>query len=126
MLNPKIKNIKQEIEVLDNKLAELKRLSSYANPSWFHTLAAHRLIQSGVQGGIGFAAGGVVGAAALPAAAAGASRALASPTTQRIIAGQTKPQTAARQFLQADATGRIEDILARSIGRTGMFTGAQQ
>lgn len=125
MLNPKIKNIKQEIEVLDNKLAELKQLSSYANPSWFHTLAAHRLIQSAMQGGLGFAAGGVVGAAAFPVAAAGASRALASPTTQRFVAGQTGPQTAVRQFLQADATGRTEDILARSIGRTGLFTGAQ-
>jgi hypothetical protein len=29
-------------------------------------------------------------------------------------------------MLQADATGRTADILARSIGRTGLLTGGQQ
>jgi biopolymer transport protein ExbB/TolQ len=121
--NPKIAQMKKEVADLEEKLAELSRLSTYKNPSWFHTLAAHRLLQSGTQIATGATLGGGVGAVGLPVAAAVAGRALASPTVQRIVAGQTAPQMGLQRMLQADATGRTADILARSIGRTGMLTG---
>lgn len=112
-----LKNAKEaEIKQLQSQLDELKQLRSPQNPSWFHTLAATGILGATV--GTGFqaaslATGGVLG------------RTLASPAVQRVVAGQTGPQMATQRFLQSDATGRTADILARSIGRTGMMTGGQ-
>ncbi len=112
-----LKNAKEaEIKQLGSQLDELKQLRSPQNPSWFHTLAATGILGATV--GTGFqaaslATGGVLG------------RTLATPTAQRVMAGQTGPQMATQRFLQSDATGRTADILARSIGRTGMMTGGQ-
>jgi len=108
-----------EVASLKSQLDELKQLRSSQNPSWFYTLAATGILA-------GFTTGGALGAGAGLAAAAGAGRILAAPTAQRIVAGQTAPQMGVQKMLQADATGRTADILARSIGRTGMLTGGQQ
>ena len=106
-----------EVKQLKSQLDELKRLRSPQNPSWFHTLAA-----TGILGKItatGFQAASLVTGGAL-------GRAMATPTAQRIVAGQTAPQMATQRLLQADATGRTADILSRSVGRTGLLTGGQQ
>ena len=108
-----------EVASLKSQLDELKQLRSSQNPSWFYTLAATGILA-------GFTTGGALGAGAGLAAAAGAGRILAAPTAQRIVAGQTAPQMGVQKMLQADATGRTADILARSIGRTGLLTGGQQ
>jgi len=108
-----------EVAALKSQLDELKQLRSSQNPSWFYTLAATGILA-------GFTTGGALGAGAGLAAAAGAGRVLATPTAQRIVAGQTAPQMGVQRMLQADATGRTADILARSIGRTGLLTGGQQ
>ena len=125
-----IVKINDEIKMLDDRLAQLKTLSATANPSWFHTMAAHSLLGTLVKGATlgtaGTVLGGHVAGVALPAGAYALGRGLASPTGQKIVAGQTAPQMATQRFLQADATGRTADILARSIGRTGMLTGGQQ
>lgn len=108
-----------EVAALKSQLDELKQLRSSQNPSWFYTLAATGILA-------GFTTGGALGAGAGLAAAAGTGRVLATPTAQRIVAGQTAPQMGVQRMLQADATGRTADILARSIGRTGLLTGGQQ
>jgi hypothetical protein len=108
-----------EVASLKSQLDELKQLRSSQNPSWFYTLAATGILA-------GFTTGGALGAGAGLAAAASAGRVLATPTAQRIVAGQTAPQMGVQRMLQADATGRTADILARSIGRTGLLTGGQQ
>lgn len=130
LADPKIKNMENEIQILDDRLATLKQLSATENPSWFHTLAAHSMIGGVIRtlglGTAGAMTGGLGGAVAIPAAAYGLSKGLATPTGQRILAGQTRPQMTTQRLLQADATGRTADILARSIGRTGLLTGGQQ
>jgi len=108
-----------EVASLKSQLDELKQLRSSQNPSWFYTLAATGILA-------GFTTGGALGAGAGLAAAASAGRVLATPTAQRIVAGQTAPQMGVQRMLEADATGRTADILARSIGRTGLLTGGQQ
>jgi hypothetical protein len=125
MNKPEINKITQEIEDLDNKLIELKQSRSSEKPSWFHALAAHSILGSVIGFGAGVG-GAATGAIVVPAAAYGLGKGLASPTGQRILAGQTAPQMATQRLLQADATGRTADILARSIGRTGLLTGGQQ
>jgi hypothetical protein len=106
-----------EVTALKSQLDELKRLRSPEHPSWFHTLAATGIL--GKLTGTGLQAGSLVTGGAL-------GRTLATPTAQRIVAGQTAPQMGVQRMLQADATGRTADILARSIGRTGLLTGGQQ
>jgi len=106
-----------EVAALESQLDELKSLRSPENPSWFHTLAATGIL--GKLTGTGLQAASLVTGGAL-------GKALAAPTTQRIVAGQTAPQMGVQRMLQADATGKTADILARSIGRTGMLTGGQQ
>jgi hypothetical protein len=117
------KNAKEaEIKQLTSQLEELKALRSPQNPSWFHTLAATGILAAGATAGN--VIGGPIGAGAGLAAAAGLGRAMATPTAQRIVAGQTAPQMAIQRMLQADATGRTADILSRGAGRPiGMLTG---
>ena len=118
------KNAKEaEIRVLESQLKDLKQLRSPQNPSWFHTLAATGILAA-VGGGLGFGAG-PIGTAAGVAAGAALGRGLAMPTAQRIVAGQTAPQMAAQRALTSDAAQITSDILSRSIGRTGLLTGAQ-
>lgn len=112
-----------EIKQLSSQLEELKRLRSPQNPSWFHTLAATSILATAATaGGV---VGGPVGAGAGLAAAAGLGRALATPTAQRVVAGQTAPQMAAQRAIapRADDLALTADILSRSIGRTGLLTG---
>ena len=129
---PEIKAMKDEVKMLGQRLAQLKQLSATQNPSWFHTMAASQMLK-GFLGSVapvtGFAIGGPAGAAlgtaATVAGTYGLGRGLATPTGQRLMAGQTRPQMATQRLLQADATGRTADILSRSVGRVG-GTGATQ
>ena len=114
-----------EVAALKSQLDELKRLRSPQNPSWFHTLAATGILASVATGGGAFVAG-PAGAGIGLATGAALGRAMATPTAQRIVAGQTAPQMGVQRMLQADATGRTADILSRSVGRTGLLTGGQQ
>ena len=47
------------------------------------------------------------------AVALGGARALASPSAQKIVAGQTGGQEAIQRMLNSDVTGRTSDILGR-------------
>jgi hypothetical protein len=111
--------VSQEIRILEKNLKELEQLRSPKNPSWFHTLAATGVLASLV--GAGFRASSIATGGAL-------GKALATPTAQKIVAGQTAPQMAVQRMLSADATGRTADLLSRSVGRpvglggVGMFT----
>ncbi len=118
------KNAKEaEIKVLESQLKDLKQLRSPQNPSWFHTLAATGILAA-VGGGLGFGAG-PIGTAAGVAAGAALGRGFATPTAQRIVAGQTAPQMAAQRAIKSDTAQLTADILSRSIGRTGLLTGTQ-
>jgi len=123
--NPRIINAKQELDSLEKELAKLSKLSSSKNPSWFHTLAAHNMLsQVGAVGGIGYLAGGPVGAGVAAFGSYGLGRGLASQGGQKLLAGQTGAQQGIQRMLQSDMTGRTADILARAGGK-GMFTGQQ-
>ena len=63
------------------------------------------------------------GAALTAAGAFGLGRTLATPTAQRVIAGQTPTQQSIQSMLQADRTGRTAELLQRAGGVTGARTG---
>lgn len=125
--NLRKEQVTQEIGILEKNLKQLEELKSPQNPSWFHTLAATGVLASLT--GTGFVTGGALGAGAGLLSASALGRGLATPTAQRIVAGQTAPQMAVQRMLKSDATGRTADILSRSVGRpvgvssAGMFTG---
>ena len=59
------------------------------------------------------------------AVALGGARALASPTAQKIVAGQSRGQEAVQRMLNSDITGITSDILGRAggaVGARGMLT----
>lgn len=111
-----------EIKQLESQLDELKRLRSPQNPSWFHTLAATGIL-TGLTTGGGALLGGPFGAVGGLALGAAAGKGMSTQKAQRFVAGQTGAQMATQKFLQEDATGKTADILARSVGRTGLLTG---
>jgi hypothetical protein len=109
--------IEAELKILNKELEQLKQLRSPQNPSWFHTLAATGILAAG---GV---SGGLSGAALTAAGAFGLGRTLATPTAQRVIAGQTPTQQSIQSMLQADRTGRTAELLQRAGGVTGARTG---
>jgi hypothetical protein len=109
--------IEAELKILNKELEQLKQLRSPQNPSWFHTLAATGILAAG---GV---SGGLSGAAITAAGAFGLGRTLATPTAQRVIAGQTPRQQSIQSMLQADRTGRTAELLQRAGGVTGARTG---
>lgn len=113
----RLKEAKQmEIDQLKSQLDDLKRLRSPQNPTWYHTLAASSIL--GAAGKTAFK-----GAALLTGGALG--KAMASPSMQRFVAGQTAPQMAAQRVIgpRAEELARGAEILSRSVGRTGLLTG---
>jgi hypothetical protein len=115
-----------ETEQLDKTLKTLKVLRSPSSPGWFHTIAATTVLSAGFKAlGLSFqdsvtAAGAVV---------VGGGRALATPTAQKLIAGQTSGQEAVQRMLNSDATGRTSEILNRlsgPLGSRGMLTEEKQ
>jgi hypothetical protein len=108
---------KKEIKDLTKELDILKRLRSPQNPTWYHSLAATNLLASLTKAG---AAAGVAGASVLTAG--GFGKALASPTAQRIIAGQTPTQQAAARAITSQGAGQAAEAISRAAGR-GMLTG---
>jgi hypothetical protein len=108
---------KKEISDLTKELDILKRLRSPQNPTWYHSLAATNLLASLTKAG---AAAGVAGASVLTAG--GFGKALASPTAQRIIAGQTPTQQAAARAIASQGAGQAAETISRAAGR-GMLTG---
>ena len=104
-------NLKREDELKDAIAAGKKELDviqqtrTPQNPTWYQLLASSAVIgsltgfQTGLTGGLASAAGVV-----------GASRALATPTVQKIVAGQTVPQEVARQALQKPLVGGMSAV----------------
>ena len=104
-------NLKREDELKDaiaagkNELDVIKQTRTPQNPTWYQLLASSAVIGSltGLQAGL---TGGLTSAAGV----VGASRALATPTAQKIIAGQTVPQEVARQALQKPLVGGMSAV----------------
>ena len=104
-------NLKREDELKDaiaagkNELDVIRQTRTPQNPTWYQLLASSAVIgsltgfQTGLTGGLASAAGVV-----------GASRALATPTVQKIVAGQTVPQEVARQALQKPLVGGMSAV----------------
>ncbi len=122
-------NLKREDELKDaiatgkNELDVIRQTRTPQNPTWYQLLASSAVIGSltGLQAGL---TGGLTSAAGV----VGASRALATPTAQKIIAGQTVPQEVARQALQKPLVGGMSAVDAiTSFPRVGagMLTSEQ-
>ena len=132
-------NIKKQDELEDvistskDELSSISQARTVPNPTWFHQMAASGIIGS-LAGLGGLTAGG--GLTALGAGMAGiattigASRTLATPTAQRIIAGQTPFQQAAVRGLQQPVplTGMqaVDVITAFPRVGAGMLTGQEE
>jgi len=104
----------KELQEAEQILSTLKTLRSPQNPSWFHTLAASSLL------------GGIArfltrSAFATPAVGAAVSAGLASPRTQRVIAGQTPAQQAVQSALQTPQAQQ----LARAVEQAAVMTGTR-
>ncbi len=97
--------LKEAIAAGKNELDVIQQTRTPQNPTWYQLLASSAVIgsltgfQTGLTGGLASAAGVV-----------GASRALATPTVQKIIAGQTVPQEVARQALQKPLVGGMSAV----------------
>ena len=104
----------KELQEAEQILSTLKTLRSPQNPSWFHTLAASSLL------------GGIArfltrSAFAAPVVGAAVSSGLASPRTQRVIAGQTPAQQAVQSALQTPQAQQ----LARAVEQAAVMTGTR-
>lgn len=122
-------NLKREDELKDviaagkNELEVIRQTRTPQNPTWYQLLASSAVIgsltglQAGLTGGLASAAGVV-----------GTSRALATPTVQKIVAGQTVPQEVARQALQKPLVGgmsAVDAIASFPRAGAGMLTSEQ-
>ena len=115
--------LKEAITVGSKELDTISKLRTSDTPSWFQQLAASAVIG----GATGFSSG-VQGGATAIAGTVGASRLLASPTAQKVVAGQTATQEAIRQGLQKPLVGGMSAVDAiTSFPRVGagMLTGEQ-
>ena len=115
--------LKEAITVGSKELDTISKLRTSDTPSWFQQLAASAVIG----GATGFSSG-VQGGATAIAGTVGASRLLASPASQKIVAGQTAAQEAIRQGLQKPLVGGMSAVDAiTSFPRVGagMLTGEQ-
>ena len=104
----------KELQEAEQILSTLKTLRSPQNPSWFHTLAASSLL------------GGIArfltrSALTAPVVGAAVSSGLASPRTQRVIAGQTPAQQAVQSALQTPQAQQ----LARQLEQATVMTGTR-
>ena len=109
-----------EIEELDTTLKTLQSLRSPSNPGWFHTMAATGVLVAGFKGaGLSFQDSVTAGTAV----ALGGARALATPTAQKIVAGQSTGQEAIQRMLNSDVTGKTSDILGRLGGAVNARAG---
>lgn len=91
--------LKAEINAGKEELAVLNKLRVNQSPSWFHSLAATGILERT----FGY---GARAALALPAAV-GLGKGLASPTGQKIVAGQTAPQMAIQDVLNSKVLPEI-------------------
>lgn len=107
-----------EIASIDSEVKRLNQLRSPARPTWYHVMAANNMLGGAVaaSGNVGKA----VGMSAL--SATGLGRALASPTGQKIMAGQTEAQKRAMQATEqlAPTVLKASPLLAK-----GMLSGTE-
>ena len=108
---------KAEAKQLTKELDILKRLRSPQNPTWYHSLAATNILASLSKAG---GAAAITGASVITAG--GLGKALASPTAQRIMAGQTPTQQAASRAITSEGAGQAAEAISRA-GARGMLTG---
>jgi hypothetical protein len=122
-------NMKREDELRDTIEAGKKEIDAISkartieNPTWYQLLASSAII-----GSISGLSTGLTGGLTSAAGVVGTSRALATPTAQKIIAGQTATQEAVRQGLQKPLVGGMSAVDAiTSFPRVGagMLTGEQ-
>jgi hypothetical protein len=122
-------NMKREDELRDTIEAGKKEIDAISkartieNPTWYQLLASSAII-----GSISGLSTGLTGGLTSAAGVVGTSRALATPTAQKLIAGQTATQEAVRQGLQKPLVGGMSAVDAiTSFPRVGagMLTGEQ-
>ena len=122
-------NMKREDELRDaiktgeNELTAISKARTIENPTWYQLLASSAII--GSLSGLG---SGLMGGLTSAAGVVGTSRALATPTAQKIIAGQTPTQEAIRRGLRKPRVGGMSAVDAiTSFPRVGagMLTGEQ-
>jgi dGTP triphosphohydrolase len=108
-----------EIASIDSEIKRLNQLRSPARPTWYHVMAANNMLGGGIAaiGNVGKA----TGMTAL--SATGLGRALASPTGQKVVVGQTATQQALMRGVEGAEQGvlRMSPLLAK-----GMLSGTEQ
>lgn len=107
-----------EIASLDSEIKRLNQLRSPARPTWYHVMAANNMLGSGIAvvGNIGKGVGMVAASTPL-------GRALASPTGQKVLAGQTATQQAAMRGVEG-----LEQVVLKAspLLAKGMLSGTEQ
>ena len=126
--------LKEVIATSGEELSAIDKARTIETPTWYHQLAASGLLATAT--GLGDLAGGggffsVAGKAlAAGSGVIGVSRGLASPSTQRVLAGQSPLQQAAVRGLQKEVplTGirAIDAVTALPRVGAGMFTGQEE
>ena len=109
------------IAVGKSELDAISKTRTIENPTWYQLLASSAII--GSLTGFG---GGLTGGLTAAAGVVGSSRALATPTAQKIVAGQTAPQEAIRRGLQKPLVGgmsAVDAITSFPRAGAGMLTG---
>ena len=115
--------LEDAIEAGKNELEAISKTRTIANPTWYQLLASSAII-----GSITGLSAGLTGGLTSAAGVIGSSRALATPTAQKVIAGQTAPQEAIRRGLQKPLVGGMSAVDAiASFPRVGagLMTGEQ-
>lgn len=115
--------LKDAIRAGKDELQAISNTRTIENPTWYHLLSSSAIIGSitGLQAGL---SGGLTSAAGV----IGTSRALATPSAQKIIAGQTVPQEAVRRGLQKPLVGgmsAVDAIASFPRAGAGMLTSEQ-
>ena len=103
-LEPKLNQAKQEY-------AELKGKALDNKVNWFKSMVTTGMLGSGSGAMLGAVTGEpVIGGVAGLALGMTTARNLASPTAQRVAAGQTAPQQAVQSFLQQEIPSSVQNI----------------
>jgi hypothetical protein len=129
-----VEQAQQKLAVVNKTLDDFNRLKISDMPSFQQETAAFNLLRSGFVTFAGTSGAAAAFGASLPAAALtglatiGGLRGMASPSTQRFIAGQTGAQQAIQRGINSRGGQMVNQILGSNlpIVTAGMLTGEQQ
>jgi hypothetical protein len=124
----------EKLFIANKTLEDFNNLKIAEMPSFIQEMAAFNLMKSGFVAFTGTSGAATAFGASLPQAAlaglatVGGLRGMASPRTQRVIAGQTGAQQAIQRGINSQGGQMVKQILGSNlpIVTAGMLTGEQQ